>query len=143
MVLRVRDAWLVGVGKRAPHGNQCLWLVAPHDSLDRLKVCALYFPMIKATVGGYPQFSLPGQSQKKVQRKPKKGVPRGVPSIFTPGSKPKKGTKKAKKGCTSSTIPFFGFDPGSENWGYPPTVALILYRILKDRHNRARHDSPG
>ena len=38
------------------------------------------------------------------------GYGRGVPPIFTPGSK----------------IPFFGFGPGSENRGYPPTVALIL-----------------
>ena len=37
VVLRVWDAWLVGVGKRAPHGLRCLWLVSPHGSLDRLK----------------------------------------------------------------------------------------------------------
>ena len=37
VVLRVGDAWLVGVGKRAPHGFRCLWLVSPHGSLDRLK----------------------------------------------------------------------------------------------------------
>ena len=37
VVLRVGDAWLVGVGKRAPHRFQCLWLVSPHGSLDRLK----------------------------------------------------------------------------------------------------------
>ena len=37
MVLRVGDAWLVGVGKRAPHGFRCPCLVFPHGSLDRLK----------------------------------------------------------------------------------------------------------
>ena len=37
VVLRVGDAWLVGVGKRAPHGFQCPCLVSPHGSLDRLK----------------------------------------------------------------------------------------------------------
>ena len=36
MVLRVGDAWLVGVGKRAPHGFRCPCLVSPHGSLDRL-----------------------------------------------------------------------------------------------------------
>ena len=34
--LRVGDAWLVGVGKRAPHGLRCPCLVSPHGSLDRL-----------------------------------------------------------------------------------------------------------
>ena len=42
MELRVGDAWLVGVGKRAPHGLRCLWLVSPHCSLDRLKASALF-----------------------------------------------------------------------------------------------------
>ena len=37
VVLRVGDAWLVGVGKRAPHGFQCSCLVSPYGSLDRLK----------------------------------------------------------------------------------------------------------
>ena len=37
VVLRVGDAWLVGVGKRAPHGFRCPCLVSPHGSLDRLK----------------------------------------------------------------------------------------------------------
>ena len=37
MVLRVGDAWLVGVGKRAPHGFRCPCLVSPRGSLDRLK----------------------------------------------------------------------------------------------------------
>ena len=36
VVLRKGDAWLVGVGKRAPHEFRCLWLVSPHGSLDRL-----------------------------------------------------------------------------------------------------------
>ena len=35
--------WLVGVGKRAPHGFRCLLLVFPRGSLDRLKrVCITY-----------------------------------------------------------------------------------------------------
>ena len=42
MVLRVGDAWLIGVGKRAPHEFRCLWLVSPHGSLDRLKAYALF-----------------------------------------------------------------------------------------------------
>ena len=37
VVLRVGDAWLVGVGKRAPHGFRCPCLASPHGSLDRLK----------------------------------------------------------------------------------------------------------
>ena len=37
VVLRVGDAWLVGVGTRAPHGFQCPCLVSPHGWLDRLK----------------------------------------------------------------------------------------------------------
>ena len=37
VVLRVGDAWLVGAGKRAPHGFRCPCLVSPHGSLDRLK----------------------------------------------------------------------------------------------------------
>ena len=37
VVLRVGDAWLVGVGKRAPHGFRCPCLVSSHGSLDRLK----------------------------------------------------------------------------------------------------------
>ena len=37
VVLRVGNAWLVGVGKRAPHGFRCPCLVSPHGSLDRLK----------------------------------------------------------------------------------------------------------
>ena len=41
-VLRVGDAWLVSVGKRAPHGFWCLWLVSPHGSLDRLKAYTLF-----------------------------------------------------------------------------------------------------
>ena len=37
-VLRVGDAWLVGVGKCAPHGLRCLYvLVSPHGALARLK----------------------------------------------------------------------------------------------------------
>ena len=36
-VLRVGDAWVVGVGKRAPHGFRCPCLVSPYGSLDRLK----------------------------------------------------------------------------------------------------------
>ena len=32
VVLRVGDAWLVGVEKRSPHGFRCLWLVSPHSS---------------------------------------------------------------------------------------------------------------
>ena len=44
VVLRVRDAWLVGVGKRAPHGFQRLWLVSPHGSLDRLNRLNELFP---------------------------------------------------------------------------------------------------
>ena len=44
MELRVGDASLVGVGKRAPHGFRCLWLVSPHGSLDRLKTFRHYFP---------------------------------------------------------------------------------------------------
>ena len=42
VVLRVGAAWLVGVGKRAPHGSRCLWLVSPHGSLGRLKTYALF-----------------------------------------------------------------------------------------------------
>ena len=38
VVLRVGDAWLVGVGKRAPHGFRCLWLVSPQCSLDTQKL---------------------------------------------------------------------------------------------------------
>ena len=38
VVLRVGDAWLVGVGKRAPHGFRCPCLVSPHGSLDRLYI---------------------------------------------------------------------------------------------------------
>ena len=30
VVLRMGDAWLVGVGKRAPHGFWCPCLVSPH-----------------------------------------------------------------------------------------------------------------
>ena len=37
VVFRVGDAWLVGVGKCAPHGFRCPCLVSPHGSLDRLK----------------------------------------------------------------------------------------------------------
>ena len=37
---------MVGVGKRAPHGFRCLWLVSPHGSLNRLKAYAL-FPYIE------------------------------------------------------------------------------------------------
>ena len=37
VVLRVGDAWLVGVGKRAPHGFRRPCLVSPHGSLDTLK----------------------------------------------------------------------------------------------------------
>ena len=37
MVLRVGDAWLVGVGKRASLGFRCPCLVSPRGSLDRLK----------------------------------------------------------------------------------------------------------
>ena len=37
MVLRVGGAWLVGVGKRAPHGFRSPCLVSPHGSLDRLE----------------------------------------------------------------------------------------------------------
>ena len=37
VVLRVGNAWLVGVGKRAPHGFRCPCVVSPHGSLDRLK----------------------------------------------------------------------------------------------------------
>ena len=48
---------------------------------------------IKATTGGYPHLSLLGQSQK----------------IY----------KNAKKGYTSSTIPFFGFDPEANIGGTP------------------------
>ena len=44
MVLRVGDAWLIGVGKRAPHGFRCLWLVSPHGSRDKLKAFMHYFP---------------------------------------------------------------------------------------------------
>ena len=36
MVLRVGGAWLTGVGKGAPRGFRCLWLVSAHGSLDRL-----------------------------------------------------------------------------------------------------------
>ena len=42
IVPRVGDAWLVGVGKRAPHGFRCLWLVSPHGSLDGLKAYSLF-----------------------------------------------------------------------------------------------------
>ena len=42
IVLRVGDAWLVGVGKGAPHGFRCLWLVSPHDSLAKLKAYFLF-----------------------------------------------------------------------------------------------------
>ena len=38
------DAWLVGVGKRAPHGFRCPCLVSPHGSLDRLKAYT-FFPL--------------------------------------------------------------------------------------------------
>ena len=37
VVLRLGDAWLVGVGKRAPHWFRCPCLISPHGSLDRLK----------------------------------------------------------------------------------------------------------
>ena len=37
VVLRVGGAWLVDVGKRAPHGFRCPCLVSPQGSLDRLK----------------------------------------------------------------------------------------------------------
>ena len=47
VVLRVGDAWLVGVGKRAPHGFRCPCLVSPHGSLDRLKSLIHYFLYIK------------------------------------------------------------------------------------------------
>ena len=39
-------AWLFGVGKRAPHGLRCLWLVSSHGSLARLKAYA-FFPDIE------------------------------------------------------------------------------------------------
>ena len=42
VVLRVGDAWLVGVGKRAPHGFRCPCLVSPHGSLDRLEAYTLF-----------------------------------------------------------------------------------------------------
>ena len=35
VVLRVGDAWLVGVGKRAPHGFRCPCLVSPLHELAR------------------------------------------------------------------------------------------------------------
>ena len=41
VVFRVGDARSVGVGKLAPHGFRCPWLVSPHGSLDRLKAYAL------------------------------------------------------------------------------------------------------
>ena len=46
-VVQVGDAWLAGVGKRAPHGFRCLWLVSPHGSLDRLMAYTL-FPKIES-----------------------------------------------------------------------------------------------
>ena len=42
VVLRLGDAWLVGVGKRAPHGFPCPFWVSPHGSLDRLKAYTLF-----------------------------------------------------------------------------------------------------
>ena len=47
VVLRVGDAWLVGVGKRAPHEFRCPCLVSPHGSLDRLNRLLHYFLYIK------------------------------------------------------------------------------------------------
>ena len=44
VVLRVGDAWLVGVGKRAPHGFRCPSLVSPHGSLDVLNSLFALFP---------------------------------------------------------------------------------------------------
>ena len=37
-------AWLVGVGKRAPHGFRCLRLASPHGSLAKLKLSSALFP---------------------------------------------------------------------------------------------------
>ena len=45
VVLRVGYAWLVGVGKRAPHGFQCPCLVSPHGSLDRLNSLFAFFSL--------------------------------------------------------------------------------------------------
>ena len=45
MLLRVGDAWLVGVGNLALHGFRCLWLISPHGSLHRLKIYALLVPV--------------------------------------------------------------------------------------------------
>ena len=44
VVFRVGDAWLVGVGKRAPHGFRCPCLVSPRGSLDSLNSLFALFP---------------------------------------------------------------------------------------------------
>ena len=44
MVLRVGNAWLVSVGKRAPHGFRFPCFVSPHASLDRLTSLFTSFP---------------------------------------------------------------------------------------------------
>ena len=44
VVLREGDAWLVGVGRRAPHGFRWPCLVSPHGSLDRLNCLFALFP---------------------------------------------------------------------------------------------------
>ena len=44
VVLRVGDAWLVGVGKRAPHGFQCLhWSLLADRWIDSIEYVH-YFP---------------------------------------------------------------------------------------------------
>ena len=58
VVLRVGDAWLVRVWKRAPHWFQCLrLLVSPDGSLDRLNSLHATFPYIsyqKTDITGLP-----------------------------------------------------------------------------------------
>ena len=52
VVLRVGDAGVVGIGKRAPHGFRCPCLVSPHGSLDRLKA---YLYIISSTLNSKRQ----------------------------------------------------------------------------------------
>ena len=47
VVLRVGDAWLIGVGKRAPHGFRCPCLFSPLGSLDRLRSLYIIYLYIK------------------------------------------------------------------------------------------------
>ena len=47
-LLRVGDAWLVGVEKRAPHGFRCPFVVSPHGSLETLRSLNIIFSTLNS-----------------------------------------------------------------------------------------------